>query len=481
MTHPDIMLYITGYDSTIMGSELPMPQIKGLIRIEFAKERESIIAKLIIVSFALATILGCGKSSHDYVLRYYRVVDFSQLNKIIPKYPTKKEYAEEGACWELKYDKQGRLIEASSVKNSLLYKQSDLGFAHVSIKYEPGKETRAFFNEYAKPIQHSPGVSKIVYSYDTAGKCISEEYLDSSEKPVGDSLGVVKYVYLYEPNNDSTIVMLRLNTLGDTINDSRGVFKDIIKLNERGYIKEIVYLDQRDSCINSTKGVAIIKCIYDDNDNLIEGDFFDNEGNRAIYEDIGAAVVKGFYDKYGYLQTLYYYDKNMQLTDNTSTKYAISKKTYAENGLLLKHENIKSDSSSSEVFKYDDHGTLLEMGYHDANGNYIMNNEQGYAIFQILTDSITGLVTDNRFLDQNRQPIEPEFYGYAIHKAVYNEKQQLVEKVFLGSDFQPRLNKQWGFAKAVIEYNYKGKLVCVRKYDIEGNLIETDSLGKSID
>lgn len=179
-----------------------MPQIKGLIRIEFAKERGSIIAKLFIVSFALATILGCGKSSHDYDLRYYRVVDFPQLNKIIPKYPTKKEYAEEGACWELKYDKLGRLIEASSVKNSWLYEQSELGFAHVSIEYGPRKEMRTFFDEYAKPVQLSLGVLKVVYRYDNKGKCISEEYLDINEKPVGDSLGVVKYVYLYEPNND---------------------------------------------------------------------------------------------------------------------------------------------------------------------------------------------------------------------------------------------------------------------------------------
>lgn len=425
--------------------------------------------KVITYICLLAILLGCGKSPDSPEFYYFREITISHICRIDPRYRVYEDMAQYGACWKLKLDKRGRLAYMAYIKNGRLSFNYDMRFAYMEVKYSRGRETRLITDEYGVPALKDFGIYSIVYKFDNSEIPISKSFYDDRQNLVEDSLGVAKYLFAYDPQDEHSITMLRLNARGDTITDSQGVYKNRLTLNDYGYITDSRYFDQKDHLTNSTKGVARIEYIYDNNDKLIALVFTDKEDNRAIFKDAGASVIKYAYDDNGYRKTKLYYDNSVNLTDENPIGYASLKNYYADNGLLLKTENIKADSSLSQFIDYNENGEPIELSYYDALGRYIVNDTVGYAIIRT---KIHEKYIDKCFLDENEQLIEPERFGYAILRYEYDAYGYLWKIYYLGTDSQPRQSKETGYAEMFLCRDDKGNIIEIQKYDIDGHLVK---------
>ena len=110
----------------------------------------------IILIDSLIIMPGCGKKPGESQYRYYRVVDFAQICRVVPKYPIEVQNLTKGAFWQLKYDQRGRLKTVAYIQQGHLCYNEENQLARIDFEYSRGKEKQTIIDEYGRPINPVP-------------------------------------------------------------------------------------------------------------------------------------------------------------------------------------------------------------------------------------------------------------------------------------------------------------------------------------
>lgn len=135
------------------------------------------------------------------------------------------------------------------------------------------------------------------------------------------------------------------------------------------------------------------------------------DGQEGTREDIGANLRFWIYDEYNNTTFIAYYvfgDGEYHLVVPTGQEHAGIRYSYDENGRWS--ERIYVDAQGNPVMnleegnaiyrrKYNDMGQLIAEMYYDENGEFV-NNVHGYAMIEYIYDE-SGSIVDSETFDQS--------------------------------------------------------------------------------
>lgn len=425
-------------------------------------------------------------------------------------------YAEE----RLEYDENGYCCRSSyydTAGNPANLVKDGNSFSRVDFKNnEHGQKLEmAFYDEEGNPIVNTNGVFLNVYTYDSLGNCIMEEYFDAQKKPVlydgliskirieFDEFNHITAFYYYDTENKPTtygnevasqhfdynrqgslvkIYFLDINNkpaLGD------GLFASVTyDYDELGNQKTIQFFDKEGRLTNNDGGVAKREFTYDSKTNFcIEMKEFDSKGKLV-------STLTKAYDKRGNVIREQITGANGQLLPGKAvlhTEYDTNNRPLVQRCTNLKDQPINKPGSkyAKVVNVYDNRGNNVEQTFWDTSGKPAVDEQKTFKRERKFNDM--GLIVYERNLDANGKPlvgtdVNPEgkveydkfgnivkiecFDGYGkprissdgfyCQKAVYNSKNRCTERAYYGLNNQLVKSKSSEFARKTSEYNDHG-------------------------
>lgn len=356
----------------------------------------------ILVSILLT--LECYGQSVKYFRTYILDKRTYELKMI---FPLNLEVANKTSCYCAKYDKTGRLTEFYVIKNGKTLVNS-IGATKIKIEYKGNIETRSYFDINNKPDYFIQGVHKLSIQRNYKNNQLAVRLLNQNNIPSPDNNGVSTYIYTlnsrgwivkeqYQDKNGKFIAKSDscLNVIYKWTEDKVSYTSDAsyqysknIRMNDKNRsvrliktynkqlllpVKEEGFEYERDS-IEIVKKTALVK--YDLNGSIKEIKKFRSDNN--LLDDFYLYFAK--YDKYGNI---------VELQKKQSYTFENSRKVFLRNGdYILTKVNYNSKGSAAKFIYCNVNGELIDLG-------------KGYSIHECIYDSLDRTIEERYYDNQN--------------------------------------------------------------------------------
>ena len=341
------------------------------------------------------------------------------------------------------------------------------------------------------------GWATVEYTYLENGQVHSEKFLDAAGNPAVDSHGTFLYVLTYDAIGNA----IYHEAYDITGQPSKGVFRQEVGYDHRGYPIYTCYRDQQGELIMDGDGVYITRVECDDQGRFVEVWYQDAQGNLIFSPNYGCAGVRLVldergrmtqtwyygvdgqlsneighycgvgvtYDAWGYVESQRYYGSNRELT-MTNYGYAICVRQNDENGRLL-HEAY-FDTQGQPVtgvwgaacsYSYDEVGNMTGFAYHDMDLNfYVAGN--GYAVKEMEYED--GRLVMERYFDENMMPtlLNGEYFCVRYE---YDAAGNRIRETYLGIDEEPICIAN-GYSILETDYDAYGSRIRTEYYESPG-------------
>jgi YD repeat-containing protein len=264
------------------------------------------------------------------------------------------------------YDDQGRMVE------SVAYGfDGTNGYAGERTKFDEHGLTRevAYLSEDGKPAKHKEGYAKFTAQYDDRGNRIEQAYFDEHDKPVRVKAGYTKIAARFDRENRPTELTL------SGFDGSDGYAVQTTKLDERGRIREAVFLSEDGKPAKHKEGNSKYTARYDDRGNRIEQAYFDEHDEPVRV-------------KAGYTKIATRFDQANRRREETYSGFD------------------GSDAYAVETDKFDEQGRLRETSYLTADGKPVRSRRLGYARAEFSYDEKNNQ-TDAAYRDEHGKQLQP--------------------------------------------------------------------------
>lgn len=359
-----------------------------------------------------------------------------------------KKYAE----IRYEYNDFGDVIKISyfDVQGNLLM-LPDEGYAFLTNQYVQGKrvETKYYDKDGQPVLRKDHGYASETLAYDAYGKCTEKSFYGTDGEPVADT--------------ETACAGLRYEY------DERGNQTDTWYYGTDGELAP---------CLR--KGYAQIHSEYDALDQEVKISYFDPSGEPVMCEDGGFASCTHTYTNNHRTESRYY-DTQEKLVLRADEGYAVRKVQYDEYGQRKTEKYFDAELQSVMNTKYfcfgwnydyDDRGNDTYYWYCDTDGNRILREDIGAALYYRVLDSCDHLVWEG-YYDKDLQLIVRKDSDYAAISYTYDQD-RMTQMAYMDADSNPVYHEQAGYA--IIEYEYydTGEMAAKSTYDADGNLIKTD-------
>ena len=373
------------------------------------------------------------------VIRYLGL-DKKQINLDDKEYSEiRKEYNDFGLVERESYfDAQGNPVALQ-----------DEGYASLKNTYVKGKRVETkYYDKDGKPIlRKDHGYASETMSYDAYGKCTERFFYGTDGKLVTDtesSCAGFRYEY-----------------------DERGNQTDTWYYGTDGKLT---------TCRG--KGYAQMHREYNFLDQEVKISFFDSFGELVMCEDSGYAYCIHTYNN-NHRTESWYYDTQGKLTQRTDEGYAVKTVQYNAYGQKISESyfdaNIRSVMNtkyhcSGWLYNYDDRGNDTYYWYYGTDGNQVLREDIGAALYFKKFDACDHLIWEG-FYDKDLQLVVRKDSDYAAISYTYDQN-RMIEKAYLDADGNLVYHEQAGYAKIEYEYCDFGERAATSTYDADGNLVK---------
>lgn len=279
----------------------------------------------------------------------------------------------------IRYDSQGRKVEASYFYDADSATRGQKGYALVTTRYdEKGRRVSwACFDEDGAPAADiSLGNHKSVRTYDDRGNVTGESYFDQANKPVRIKNGYAKYTIRYD-SKGNRIEQAYFNET-DELYGGTSYARETATYDSDGRKTEVSYYYEPTNPIRRERGYAEVRVRFDSQGRRIEWRCFDDEKRPVMDLTAGNHFTKTSYDEAGNLTEVASYD--------TSEKPIRTKDGYAR-----------------QTMRYDERGNRIETAYFDQAGNPV-RGPTGCALISARFDDSGNQVAES-YLDTDGQPM----------------------------------------------------------------------------
>ncbi len=284
--------------------------------------------------------------------------------------------------------------------------------SHVRFEYDSkGRLARVYHHNAQGELSAIPGslVAEQSLSYDDNGKLTSKKNRDADGLPVHDASGVHERRFAYDA---------------------------------KGNLIETSYWDKNHArTMPYTPGFAIERISYDEQNRPIEKRYLDSQ-EKPIANNLGSSHLKITYEDGGHTIKNYHKDE----LSNNSHGYAIERHHFSNNGLTER------------------------IDWYDAQGNPVINEEEGYASIQIEHSPDTRYKRVLYLCDEGQQLASRRILSEHLIK--YNEKGQPRWESYLAHDGLPLDHHEHNYAECAREYDQKNRLSKAHYRDANGALAD---------
>jgi len=268
---------------------------------------------------------------------------------------------------------------------------------------------------------------------------------------------------------------------------------------------EIAYVEGNKPYSFTEDGVAVIKISYPE-ENLIESIYFNNQNQRTRFKDV---AIMTFWYKLTFIRKSNY-DVDRKLTRD---KYGIYQywlelndqgQVIAKIGKDKKYNDIlDNEQVYKTVYSYDVNGNNAYTAFLNKDGTFYNNQIKGYAIEKSIFD-LAGNMVENRYYNANERPVNIPYFNCFSFKMEYDSANFLTETRYYDNHYKLTSHKDYnaaiitysrnkyhqetsyiyrdtaenltarkgfGFARAEVEHDSKGRVTKKLYYGPDNNLI----------
>jgi hypothetical protein len=445
-----------------------------------------------------------------------------------------EEKADNPFRWEFAYDPQGRIANEVAMdrhgqrirtticapsgpgsddsrfayvigRNGSLAPEKGSCAAFVSYDYSSeGHVTQThYYDQNGNPTPGRAGAFIRETKYDELGRPIEGTSLWKDGKPMNDMDGNATDRKLYDKKVN--IVSAELLDLGGNPSDgnkrdNNNTFRSINKYDDRGNLVEVYFqhangdpdlvfdfckvlrsnADERGNpvegyCIRqdgqlSKTGWGITRNKFDDDDQMVESDYFDGEAHPVL-GPTGASREKLSYDRDGNVTEFADYGTNGRpILNNMGFHKRINE---FKNGHEIRREYRGTDGGlialgrgyAAVTEEYDAQGNETVETYLGVDDRPVSNRTEGYAIKTVSYDAC-GRATETKFFDADKHLVRSK-KGYAGIRQTYDENNNVKEEAYFDDKNRPARSID-GYARVVREFDRNRNVIDERYFDAEG-------------
>lgn len=400
------------------------------------------------------------------------------------------------ARFTMKYDARGNMIEQANFDARGRLTLSKQGIARFTKRYDDrgNMVEQTSLDARGDLTLDKDGVARFTKRYDERDNAVEGAYFGTDGKPTLRKEGYARYTSRYD-EHDLPVEVAHFDVDGALTVDENGVARCTKRYDERGNMIEQIDFDAKGSPAPDKDGVARFTRKYDERGGLIEQADFDAGGSPAPSNDGIARYTQRRDDRGNAVEVAYFDAAGKPVADKQGV--ARITRTYDEHGRLVEESYFDADARPVRLrtvfmgatLKYDDRGNKVEETYHvrlfldfrvvsrfDARDDMI-ESEQG------LFDS-TGLLPRLRELarhdydardreivttyhDDDGRPVVGKD-GYAVAARAYDDHDRVIEQTFYGLYGRLAMSRADHYARAVFEYDARGREIHRTTYDADG-------------
>ena len=380
------------------------------------------------------------------------------------------------AGYRFKYDENGYISEMASYDLDGNICLNTYGWARQTIKNDTrGNTVEYWLHGTDGELTEVNGVSGAKIRYSDNGNIVEYICHGSDGNPCLQSNMTAGYSAEYDARGLLTR-QTNLDTEMKPCIDINGVVIITIEYNTAGNPVRTAYYDATGSnLVLNSEGIAGWKCVYDENGNETERDFFDRDGKPGA-SNAGYAKMTFTYDEFGNQTSYRYY--------TISGKPAIVEKVagydykYDERGNVLESFPVGKDGKLAKGmltarYKYDESDNVIEYALFGI-GDVPAMNAYDYHKYTNSYNSRNQL-TEVRYYDTDGQLTAYAEDTYAIQKNEYDEKGNRVKVWYFDEDEKPVACEE-GWASSSYEYDGMGRVIRQLFFDVKGNPTDPDTM-----
>lgn len=415
-----------------------------------------IIKSMLILAIIAMTNIGYANNTNTLNLKevkykYFYNLPFRESPYMPFKgiYKTSKGKAQKRNHYRFGYDKKGRIIELSLMRNNRLVVNINsnnffMGVAKIEFKYKNNTQILTYFN-YKNEQTAFYNVWKSIFIRDKNGKNKELVHYDKSGNVVNNHWGISRYVW--ETDNKGRIKEQRFDIKGNqAMVRPRFDFYEIrMTFDSRGYLKRMDNYGKKGVLTNNSLGVATDKLKYDKNGNFTQWKVFNAKGKAVIGNLPGTAGGNHYYNNYGDQIKTEVFDLNDNLMIG-NWGYAYIEKDFSKAGNIIAQR------------RYDANKKIMTMGpkIHSIGFNH---NE-------------INLLTEVKYLDKDGRKVVEQRQGIAQAKYVYDENYNMIQRKYFDDKGNLTINRMRGYALEKYKHYSNSKKVDSLRYDASMKLIK---------
>ncbi|MDQ3584096.1 MAG: hypothetical protein M3495_21990 [Pseudomonadota bacterium] len=407
-----------------------------------------------------------------------------------------------------KYDRQGRVIESTSLWKDGRPMNDNGGNAGTRSSYDDSGNLVAF--EYVdaagKPIDlKKSGFQRFTCRYDDRGNCVEpaiwhadgsliylsemesifchslrRRYDDRGNMVGGDCLtangqpamsGRTKY-----DEHDRPIEDTYFGRTGHPAVGPFGGFRMTLTHDAGGNVTEMAFFDENGKAMSGNQGFhrALHKF---ESGREVRVEYRDGDG-KLVAIDGGYAAIERTFDAQGNEVRTAYFGLDDRPAPNRNEGFAVKRTVFdacrreTEKRFLDENEHpVRGKNGYAQIRQaYDESNNVKEETYLDENGQPIRSVD-GYAHITREFDHNRNII-DERHLDEQDKALLLKG-AYAEHQSRYDDHNALVEEAFLGASGEPVLNEK-GWAKHARRYDEHNALVEEAYFGASGQPVLND-------
>lgn len=319
--------------------------------------------------------------------------------------------------------------------------RSDIGCAGIKYEYRNGKKSKLSYYGTSDQLIliKDLGVAVIQYEYDDAGRRTFIRYYGTDEKPVISTkycCAGFHYNYKNMQTNESDIIYIGLDG-NSMIRKDLGYAHVHYDYDDDGNISCESYFDTQEKpilCKNG--GYASYTYKYDKETNRAKYRFCDADGNPIIRSDHGYSCCEEHYENGKCIERRYYKPGETENSDDV---------------LVLR----KDKGYAIAKYDYDEFGRCISEKYYGTNEADDTENTEG------TEDTKDTENTEDKLIISTEYQCAGFLYDY-------DEAGHEKSIEYIGTDGEPFIRGDRGFAFVKYEYNDRGLRISSRYYDVDG-------------
>lgn len=326
-----------------------------------------------------------------------------------------------------------------------------------------------YFDVDNKPTTNNKNTFRCVNTYDCVGRQTSKMAYGTDGNLTITNDGTAGTQYTYD-NFGRTKSILWLGTDSLPCKGSEGIVYLVFDYDQKGNQTAVTFYDSPETMNRAlaARDIAGWRASYDDNGNQTEIEFIDTEGKPSTGGQGAARRVKT-YDGLGNCTSMRNYDVNGHLViEGDEAGYD---RKYDERGNCIEYRSIGCDGQLMDNTlvirsEYDERGNLSSEAFYHGNGTPAVNYEGYHRETHTYDDRNQEIET--RYFGSDGKPTPLRGSNFAIKKAEYDERGNLVKLYAYDVNDNPALFDYGAFHSSAHEFDAMGNLTHLLYYGIDG-------------